>query len=128
MAAIATLQLDIDGGTTNVDFIPSSINANGIASWFSIPTNVFDDRMALSLGVRQPANGSPVGRTTWKLVMPIMNATDSAKKDGEMVANLSVVVPKSTTSAQRDEFFYMLKDLFDQDACEISVTALEGVY
>jgi hypothetical protein len=47
------------------------------------------------------SSGSSAVRVKQKVVVPIMDTVDTTKKLGEIIANVELVLPKITTSAQR---------------------------
>jgi hypothetical protein len=87
--------------TTDRDFTPHSIDANGVAKWYNVSSEVLDARESVSLSVRLPQKGSQVARVQLKYVLPIMDSVDSTLKKGEAICNVEFVIPKTMTEAQR---------------------------
>jgi uncharacterized protein (DUF2342 family) len=133
MAAFATAVLknwdgDLTGATGAVNFVPSSIDANGVATWVA-PGSVFDANKKLSMSVRLPAKGSQVARVQVKLAHPVMDSVDPTLKIGECLVNVEFVFPKRADSAARSVLVGNLVEFFNNNAAfGAAVTALESVY
>jgi len=133
MSAFAPVTINADfGGTApvpaaTVTYVPSSIDANGVAHWYK-DESVFDSRPHLSMSVRLPTKGSQVSRVQVKLVHPLMDAVDTTLKVGECILNLECVYPKRSTQAQRLAIAGQLADYFWSDEFAAAISELESIY
>jgi hypothetical protein len=110
-----------------VNFVPSLIDANGVAHWYK-DEDVLDARPHLSMSVRLPAKGSQVSRVQAKLVLPMMDADDATLKIGECLANLEFVFPKRSTEAQRLEVAGRIAMFLFSSPAYAAVSNLESIY
>lgn len=113
--------------TTLVNYVPSQIDAAGVAKW-SDQATIFDARKTLSISVRPPAKGSQVTRVQVKLVHPVMDTVDTSLKIGECVANLDLILPKRATLAQRDLLLANLASFLFKNEVGEAVDNLESIY
>jgi hypothetical protein len=114
--------------TGTVTYNPSSIDANGVATWYAA-NSIIDARKRLSMSVRQPSKGSQVARVQVKLMHPVMDTVDTSLKIGECLVNVECVFPKVSTQAQRDLLIgHLIYFLNDGAEFAAAVDNLEAVY
>lgn len=127
MPAFAVISL-MDSTATPFDFVPSSIDQQGVAKLFSV-NDAFDGRYAVSASVRLPKAGGPVARVTMKVVIPLMD--DSAtppKKVGETIANIEFVIPKGASALDRANILAFAASLLATTEADAAVNSLESIY
>lgn len=129
MTAFATITLD-DGQSTPVavDFVPSSIDSNGVAHLYAEETSGLDSRRQISLGIRLPKNGSPVARVTGKVVIPVMDSNDNTIKVGDAIANVEFVIPKTSDEDLRNDLIAFLHNFLEDPSFVAAVGSLESIY
>jgi len=129
MTAFATITID-DGQSTPaaVDFVPSNIDPNGVAHLFDEGSAGFDSRRQISLGVKLPKTGGAVARVTAKVVIPIMDETDSSLKVGEGIANVEFVIPKRMTDSQRADLLAFCQNFLADASVIAAANSLESIY
>lgn len=127
MTAFAAVTLD-DSSSASVVFTPSNIDSNGVAHLYSPEVSGFDSRNHLSLGVRLPKTGSSVARVTAKIVVPIMDDTDTTLKVGEVIGTIELVVPKRATETHRKDAAAFLLGFLEDASMVAAVEKLESFY
>jgi hypothetical protein len=130
MSAFAPILLD-DGADTPVEhtFSPSGIDSNGVARLYETnDTGSLDSRLAISLGVALPKNGSQVARVTAKVVIPVMDAENSLVKTGELIGTVSFVLPKTATHPQRSDILALVANFLADPSVVSAVQDLESIY
>lgn len=130
MTAFAAILLD-DGAATPVEhtFSPSGIDLNGVARLYeAADTGSLDSRLAISLGVQLPKNGSQVARVTAKVVIPVMDLETSQTKVGEIIGTATFVLPKTATLAQRTDILALLANFLADPSVVAGVQDLESIY
>lgn len=126
MAAFASLTLQ-NNAAANVVFTPSKIDSNGVAVYYSTAA-VIDARPMASLAVKLPSKASNVARVTGKVVVPVMDAVDTAKKIGDCIGSFEIVMPKTATETQRLDVRKLLDTLLVNAVSTAAVQNLESVY
>jgi hypothetical protein len=127
MTAFAAISLD-DAASAAVVFSPSTIDPNGVAHLYAPETNVIDDRRHISLGVKLPKNGSAVARVTAKVVIPVMDDTDTSLKVGECIANVEFVIPKRATEVNRNDLLAFASEFLADASIVAAMGSLESIY
>jgi len=130
MTAFAAILLD-DGADTPVEhtFSPSGIDQNGVARLYEASEEgSLDSRLAISLGVQLPKNGSQVARVTAKVVIPVMDPETSLTKVGEIIGTATFVLPKTATLAQRADILALVANFLADPSVVAGVQDLESIY
>lgn len=126
MSAFATLTLQ-NNAAGNVVFSPSSIDSNGVATWFA-PSSIYDARWKTTTSVSLPKNGSTVARVKQKIVIPVMDAIDATKKIAEGYVNIEYVFPKQMSETNRLDLRKLLDTLSTNVITTAAVQSLESIY
>lgn len=128
MTAFAAITLDDGAGTPAPHtFDPSAIDQNGVARLYEAG-DVFDGRLAISLGVKLPKNGSNVARITAKVVIPVMDSEDTTLKIGEIIGSVEFVLPKQATLGQRQDVLAYTANFLADASVVAAVENLESIY
>lgn len=126
MSAFATLTLQ-NNAAANVVFAPSSIDSNGVASWF-VTNSVYDARWKATMALSLPKNGGTVARLKQRIVIPVMDTVDATKKIGEGYVNIEFVLPKQMSSTNRLDLRKLADTMITNAVTTAGVTDLESIY
>jgi len=126
MSAFATLTLQ-NNAAANVVFSPVSIDASGVATWLT-SDSVYDAKKSVTMSVSLPKKGGSVSRIKQKIVIPIMNSVVTTQKDGEIIANVEVVIPKIASSTDRLDARKYVQTLVADAVSTAAFTNLESIY
>lgn len=128
MSAFITVSID-DGQAVpvQVDFVPSTIDPQGVARYYEA-NDVLDARRALSLSVRTPAKGGTVSRVLLKIAAPQMDSVDPTKKIGENIANLEFVMHKQSALDTRKDLLAFVTGALADPAVVAAVNNYQSVY
>lgn len=126
MSAFANLVL-VNNAAANVTFVPSSIDASGVATWRE-QVSVFDAARRVTMSVSLPKNGGTVARVKQKVVIPIMDSVDTSKKIAEAYVNVEYVFPKQASDTVRLDARKFVDTLILHAVSTAAVQSLESIY
>lgn len=126
MSAFASITLQ-NNAAANVVFTPSSIDRDGVATWYST-ASVLDARPRATLSVRNPKNGSSVARVVGKVALPVMDTVDTTKKIAEVLGNFEFVLPKQASQTNRLDIRKLVDTMIQNAVLTAAVQDIEAVY
>jgi len=126
MTAIATIVL-ADSTPANNNFVPTGKDAKGVTTYMT-QESIYDARRVLTVSVSQPSAGARNVRARIKVVVPVMDVVDTSIKVDEVIADLSVQLPKSSTATHRLDSQAFIKNALADAVATAIFTNFEGVY
>lgn len=125
MTAFAALTLK-NAADADVTFGPADIES-GVATWLT-SDDIFDAKKRVTMAVVRPKPGGSVVRVKQKVLVPLMDAVDTAKKIGEAYASVEIVMPKTMSSTARLDLRKHVETLVSNAVTTAAVTSFEGIY
>lgn len=127
MTAFATLQLKNDAAT-EVSFTVEGINyQTNVAAWTNAGVS-YDASRRATFSMLAPTARSTRARIRLKVAIPIMDPVLTTKKIDELIANVELVLPKSSTLADRKDLRAFIADFLTDAVVTNAVNNFESVY
>lgn len=127
MTQFATLQLKNDAAT-EVPFTVQGINyQTNVAAWVNAGVS-YDASKRVTFSMISPTSRSTRARLRLKVAIPIMDPVLTTRKTDELIANVELVLPKSSTLADRKDLRAYIADLLTDAVVTNAVNNFESVY
>lgn len=127
MTAFASLSL-LNYAAVAQTFVPSVIDASGVAKWITNTESTFDARRVATLSVSTPKNGSKVARAKLRVSLPVMDAVDTTLKVADCYCNVEFVLPKQASLTQRRDLQAAIADFLTDATVVAAVENFESIY
>lgn len=127
MPAFAALVLK-NNAATNVTFNPLTIDTTtGVASYATADAN-WDAKTIVTASSSTPSGKSSRARQRIKVTLPIMDAIDVTKKIDEVIVDVSISYPRSSTSLQRNDCRAYADSALQSAIATAFASSYEGIY
>ncbi|DAD49955.1 coat protein [ssRNA phage Esthiorhiza.1_13] len=127
MAAITTLSLK-NFATTEVDFIPSRIDAQtGIAS-YNTSASSYDERSNATISITLPKTNSTRVKVKGKVSIPVMDPVITTRRIDEVIATFEFSMPKNSTLGTRRDLRAYVADFLTDTVITKAVENFESPY
>lgn len=127
MTQFATLQLKNDAAI-EVPFTVEGINyQTNVAAWVNAGVS-YDASKRVTFSMISPTSRSTRARLRLKVAIPIMDPVLTTRKADELIANVELVLPKSSTLADRKDLRAYIADLLTDAVVTNAVNNFESVY
>lgn len=127
MSQLATLQLKNQAGV-EVNFAVNGVNyTNNVASWSAAGAS-YDAKTIATFSLVPPTTKSTRARLRLKVTVPIMDAVQTTLKVDELIANVELVLPKTSVLADRQNLRAFIADFLTDAVVVAAVENFEGVY
>lgn len=127
MTQFATLQLKNDAATETLFTVEGINYQTNVAAWVNAGSS-YDASKRATFSMLSPTARSTRARVRLKVAIPIMDPLLPTKKVDELIANVELVLPKSSALADRKDLRAFIADFLVDPVVVNAVNNFESVY